>query len=50
LHDEGEHIDVVELGFDDSLARVGVDVVDAKTILLLQWAALRGPFRVGGPA
>lgn len=50
LHDEGEHIDVVELGFDDALARIGTDVVDAKTILLLQWAALRGPFRVGGTA
>jgi nudix-type nucleoside diphosphatase (YffH/AdpP family) len=45
LHDEGEHISVVELPFDDALARVGDDIVDAKTIMLLQWAALRGPFR-----
>ncbi len=44
LHEEGEHIGVVELGVDDALARIGVDIVDAKTILLLQWAALRGPF------
>lgn len=44
LHDEGEHISVVELPFDDALARIGDDIVDAKTILLLQWAALRGPF------
>ncbi len=48
LHEEGEHIAVVELGFDDALARIGVDIVDAKTIMLLQWAALRGPFGVGG--
>jgi len=44
LAEEGEHIDVVELGFDDALARIGTGIVDAKTILLLQWAALRGPF------
>jgi nudix-type nucleoside diphosphatase (YffH/AdpP family) len=51
LADEGEHIDVVELGFDDALAQIGTGIVDAKTIMLLQWAALRGPFalgRVGG--
>jgi len=47
LHEEGEHIDVVELPFDDALARVGGDIVDAKTIMLLQWAALRGPFARG---
>jgi nudix-type nucleoside diphosphatase (YffH/AdpP family) len=45
LHDEGEHIDVVELPFDDALAQIGTGIVDAKTIMLLQWAALRGPFR-----
>lgn len=50
LHDEGEHIDVVELGFDDALARIGGDIVDAKTIMLLQWAALRGPFGDRGTA
>ena len=53
LHEEGEHIDVVELPFDDALAAVGTGIVDAKTILLLQWAALRGPFsppRVGSPS
>ena len=44
LIDEGEHIDVVELSFDDALAAIGTGIVDAKTILLLQWAALRGPF------
>lgn len=45
LVDEGERIEVVELDFDDALARIGVDIVDAKTIMLLQWAALGGPFR-----
>lgn len=48
LIEEGERIDVVELRFDDALARIGVDIIDAKTILLLQWAALRGPFAPGG--
>jgi nudix-type nucleoside diphosphatase (YffH/AdpP family) len=41
---EGEDIEVLELDVDDALGRIGVDVVDAKTIMLLQWAALRGPF------
>ena len=30
--------------FDEALARIGDDIIDAKTIMLLQWAALRGPF------
>jgi nudix-type nucleoside diphosphatase (YffH/AdpP family) len=45
LADEGEQIDVVELGIDEALAGIGTTIVDAKTIMLLQWAALRGPFR-----
>jgi len=44
LADEGEDIEVLELSFDDALDRIGRDVLDAKTIMLLQWAALRGPF------
>ncbi len=44
LADEGEDIELVELGIDDALARIGHDIVDAKTIMLLQWAALAGPF------
>ena len=44
LLEEGERIDVVELGFDEALAEIGAGIVDAKTIMLLQWAALRGPF------
>jgi nudix-type nucleoside diphosphatase (YffH/AdpP family) len=45
LADEGEHIEVVEFGIDEALDAIGTGIVDAKTILLLQWAALRGPFR-----
>jgi nudix-type nucleoside diphosphatase (YffH/AdpP family) len=44
--DEGEDIEVVEVGFDEAIALIGTGIVDAKTILLLQWAALRGPFSV----
>jgi nudix-type nucleoside diphosphatase (YffH/AdpP family) len=44
LADEGEHIEAIELAFDDALAQIGTGIVDAKTIMLLQWAALRGPF------
>ena len=45
--EEGERIDNVELGFDEALAAIGTDIIDAKTIMLLQWAALRGPFAAG---
>ena len=46
LEDEGEDIEVVELPFDEALAMVDDGrIADAKTIMLLQWAALRGPFR-----
>ena len=45
LADEGEDIDVLELPFDESLDMVADGrIADGKTILLLQWAALRGPF------
>ena len=44
--EEGEDIEVVELTFDESLDMVDDGrIADAKTIMLLQWAALRGPFR-----
>ncbi len=43
---EGEDIEVVEVPFDRALAMTLTgEVADAKTILLLQWAALHGPFR-----
>jgi nudix-type nucleoside diphosphatase (YffH/AdpP family) len=44
--DDGEDIEVVELPFDDALAMtLDGRICDAKTIMLLQWAALHGPFR-----
>jgi len=50
LADEGEDIEVLELPFEDALDRIGRDIVDAKTVMLLQWAALRGPFSTGRAA
>lgn len=45
LIDEGEEIEVLELGFDDALAMIRDGrIQDAKTIMLLHWAALEGPF------
>lgn len=41
--EEGEDIEVLELPFRDALAMVDRgEIVDAKTIMLLQWAALHG--------
>ncbi|GAB7189902.1 NUDIX domain-containing protein [Kineococcus sp. NUM-3379] len=46
LAEDGEDIEVVELDVDEALRQVGTGhIADAKTIMLLQWAALRGPFR-----
>ena len=46
LDDEGEDIEVLELDFADALAGITDGrIVDGKTIMLLQWAALSGPFR-----
>jgi nudix-type nucleoside diphosphatase (YffH/AdpP family) len=46
LADDGEDIDVLELSFADALDRIETgEIADAKTIMLLQWAALKGPFR-----
>jgi len=45
LAEEGEDIEVVELPFGKALSMVGTgEIADAKTMLLLQWAALSGPF------
>jgi nudix-type nucleoside diphosphatase (YffH/AdpP family) len=42
---EGEDIEVVEVPFERALAAIeSGEITDAKTIMLLQWAALRGPF------
>ena len=46
IEEEGEDIEVVELPFDEALQMVDDGrIADAKTVMLLQWAALRGPFR-----
>ena len=42
--EEGEDIEVVELDVDDAVAAIGTDIVDAKTVLLLQWSVTAGPF------
>ncbi len=48
LAHEGEDIGVVELGFDEALEMTyDGRIADAKTVMLLQWAALSGPFRAG---
>jgi nudix-type nucleoside diphosphatase (YffH/AdpP family) len=45
LAEDGEDIDVLDLPFDEALAMTRDGrIVDAKTIMLLQWAALDGPF------
>jgi len=45
LAEEGEDIEVLELPFAEALDMVADGrIADAKTVLLLQWAALRGPF------
>lgn len=45
LAEEGEHITIVELGIDEALDMIGDGrIQDAKTIMLLQWSVLRGPF------
>jgi nudix-type nucleoside diphosphatase (YffH/AdpP family) len=45
LIDEGEEIDVLELEFGEALQMIRDGrIADAKTIMLLQWAALEGPF------
>ena len=45
LLEEGEHIELVELDIDAALGKIeSGELLDAKTIMLLQWAVLRGPF------
>ncbi|NKQ26057.1 NUDIX domain-containing protein [Streptomyces galbus] len=45
LEEEGEDIEVLELPFAEALAMTGDGRIrDGKTIMLLQWAALHGPF------
>ncbi len=48
--EEGEDIEVLELDFAEALAMTGDgQILDGKTIMLLQWAALHGPFAPPGP-
>ena len=45
LAEEGEEIEILELDIDDALAMIRDGrIQDAKTIMLLQWAAIDGPF------
>jgi nudix-type nucleoside diphosphatase (YffH/AdpP family) len=47
LVEEGEEIEVLELDFGESLRMIADGrIADAKTVMLLQWAALSGPFRL----
>ena len=42
MAEEGEDIEVVELDFDSALDMIDDGrIADAKTVMLLQWAALR---------
>jgi nudix-type nucleoside diphosphatase (YffH/AdpP family) len=46
LVDDGEDIEVLELPFTEALAMIRDGrIADGKTIMLLQWAAIDGPFR-----
>lgn len=59
LADEGEHLEVLELGIDEATAMIGTGIVDGKTIMLLQYAQrhlfaprsmmilIAGPYRSG---
>lgn len=42
LVEENEDIEVVELPFEEALAKVGTEIVDAKTIMLLYHARISG--------
>ena len=45
LEDDGEDIEVLEISFADALEMTADGrIADGKTIMLLQWAALHGPF------
>lgn len=45
LVEEGEDVEALEVTFTDALAMIRDGrITDAKTVMLLQWAALEGPF------
>ncbi len=37
-HEEGEDIRVIEVSIEDAMAAIGREIVDGKTIMLLQYA------------
>ena len=44
LDEEGEDIEVIEIGLDEAIDQVADGrIVDGKTVLLLQWAQLNDP-------
>jgi len=48
--EDGEDIEILELPFDEALEMIADGrIADGKTIMLLQWAALSGPFRARQP-
>lgn len=59
IREEGEDLEVLELGIDEAVAMIGSGIVDGKTIMLLQYAQLHlfaprgmmilvaGPYRSG---
>jgi len=44
VEEEGEEIELIEWDIDDAIAAVGTGILDAKTAVMLYWAALTGPF------
>jgi nudix-type nucleoside diphosphatase (YffH/AdpP family) len=45
LEEEGEEIEIVEVGIDDALDMIRDGrIQDAKTIMLVQWSVIDGPF------
>ncbi len=47
LHEEGEDIEVLETGFDDAIDMIEKgEIIDAKTIMLLQYAQIKNIFEI----
>jgi hypothetical protein len=46
LAEEGEEVEVLELDIDDAIAMIDRrEIIDGKTVLLLQWVQLNDPER-----
>lgn len=41
LDEEGEHLDVLEIPFSEAYNRIGMDIKDARTIMLLQYLKIK---------